>query len=264
MALNDDGDKNATSHLSVPGRLLREEGVQLRRLPHEIQTATFRNMTKGEKEEYARLEEHVWEGSISLGEDDTTSIRYRKAPTLFVGMANVCAEGCYDNKLTECTIGARAEASRKKKEKEEKEAATEEESEEETSEGETEEETSEGETSEETSERETEEKTSEGEAEEEKKEDVEDYDPETSACSICYQMREGPCKEFFIKALPKILKQEADSKEYKLFLTCASGYPYYDTSQIGQSAAAIHRGELFDFLKTEQESKTEADQAQQQ
>lgn len=246
MALNDDGDKNATSHLSVPGRLLREEGVQLRRLPHEIQTATFRNMTKGEKEEYARLEEHVWEGSISLGEDDTTSIRYRKAPTIFLGVGNVCAEGCYDNKLTECTIGARAEASRKKKEKEEKEAATEEESEEETSEGETEEETSEGET------------------EEEKKEDVEDYDPETSACSICYQMREGPCKEFFIKALPKILKQEADSKEYKLFLTCASGYPYYDTSQIGQSAAAIHRGELFDFLKTEQESKTEADQAQQQ
>ena len=198
MPLNDSASRNVQLHMDIPQQLVKSEGVSVRRLPSEYQMATFMNLTKSEEEEFAKLEEYIWEGSVLVGGEEV-SVRYRQAPSLMVTVGNVCAEGCFSNEEGKCLVGAAAE----KEEKEEKE-----------------------------------EKGEEKEAAEEAKQEQpseqqdakEDYpDPETSSCSLCYHSREGPCKDFFISALPDILASKA-TRATTLFTSCMSGYPYYDTS----------------------------------
>ena len=208
MPLNEHAVRNVSLHMDVPRQLVKGEGVAVRRLPSEYQIATYQNLTRGEKEGFAELEERVWEGGVLVGGEEV-EVRYRQAPSLMVTIGNVCAEGCYDKEEGKCLIGAAAEREKEKKEAEEKKG-----------------EEKKGEQVE--AQEEAKEEKQEGETKEESQ--AEHYpDPETSDCSLCYHSREGPCKEFFLAALPDILASK-HTRNMTLFSACISGYAYYDTS----------------------------------
>ena len=195
MPLNEHAVRNVSLHMDVPRQLVKGEGVAVRRLPSEYQIATYQNLTRGEKEGFAELEERVWEGGVLVGGEEV-EVRYRQAPSLMVTIGNVCAEGCYDKELEECILGefeleSEVEAQAQVEAQPQPQTQAQE------------------------------------EAKEEKQERKAIDDPETSDCSKCYHIREGPCKEFFLGAHHSLLEGSFNDSVAEL-CACASGYAYYD------------------------------------